>query len=35
MEWKSPPMSGFFCLPGKAGKPSRLKEGDNTPSEGK
>lgn len=24
-----------FCLPGEAGKPSHLKEGDVTPTEGK
>ena len=36
MHWKSPSLAeGIFCLPGKAGKPSRLKESGNTPSEGK
>ena len=28
-------MSGFFCLPGEAGKPGHLKEGGVTPTEGK
>jgi len=32
---KRPKFWGAFRLPGKAGKPSRLKEGGNTSSEGK